>query len=149
MGKSIRTFILALSACILMMLAGAEAKDKLVSRPLKMMVQSQQVINLTNGSMVAHAEGVSSHLGWVTMDCSGFVNDPIIYGTITAANGDLVYWEWEPDSSLVTIIDGTGRFEDAQGEFIAEITPLGQELDPVAQTLTLSFVWTASGTIAY
>ena len=132
-----------------MMAANAGAKDEPVTRPLKMMAESQQVIDLTDMSLVAHADGVSSHMGRVGMDCSGFVNDPILYGTITAANGDMVYWEGELNSMLVTITGGTGLFEDAQGEFIMELISSGQEYDPVAQTLTLSFVWTASGTIAY
>jgi hypothetical protein len=149
MRKSIRMFVLGVSVCMLMIVADAGAKDKLVPRPLKMMVQSQQVINLTNGSLVAHAEGVSSHLGSVTMDSAGTVSDPIFYGTITAANGDLIYWEWEANSILVTITGGTGRFEGAQGEFIMDITPSGQKLDPVSQTMTLTFVWTATGTIYY
>lgn len=149
MKKLIRMFVLAVSVCTLMMVADAGAKDKLVARPLKMMVQSEQVIDLTDGSVVAHADGVSSHMGRVAMDTEGYVNDPIFYGTITTANGDLVDWEWDPNSSLVNITGGTGRFENAQGEFIMEITATGQELDPVAQTMTLTFVWTASGTIAY
>jgi hypothetical protein len=133
-----------------MMVADAGAKEHLVTRPLKMMAESQRVIDLTDGSLVAHAEGVSSHMGRVTMDCSGFVDDPIIYGTINAANGDIVYWEGNLNSILTTITGGTGRFEDAQGEFIiTEITLLGEEIDPVAHTLTQTFVWTASGTIAY
>lgn len=149
MGKSIRTFILTLSACTLMMLTGADAKDQLVSRPLKMAVQSQQVLNLIDYSVVAHAYGVSSHMGQVTMDTSGTLGDPMFYGTITAANGDIVYWEWDPTSTIVTITGGTGRFEDAQGEFFMEIALLGEEFDPVAQTITRTFIWTASGTIAY
>lgn len=149
MKKLFKIFVLALSVGTLMMAADAVAKDEPVTRPLKMMAQSQQVIDLTDGSLVAHADGVSSHLGQVAMDCTGFVDDPVFYGTIIAANGDLLNMEWELNSLLVTITPGTGRFEDAHGEFIMEIISSSQEVDPVAQTMTLSFVWSASGTITY
>jgi hypothetical protein len=48
------------------------------------------------------------------------------------------------------ITGGTGRFEGATGEFfIVSIELTGMEIDPFAGTMTLSFVWTASGTICY
>ena len=147
MKKSIRMFVLTLSVCTLMMVFSVGAQNKLVTRPLKMMAQSQQVIDLTNGNLVAHADGVSSHLGKVTMDCTGSIYDPIIDGTITAANGDLLYWEGDLNSPLVIITHGTGRFENAQGEFVMETISSSQKYD--GQTLILSFVWTASGTITY
>jgi hypothetical protein len=149
MKNSIRMFVLALSAYALMMATGASAEEQLISRPLKMTVQSQQVIHLTDGSIVAHAEGVSSHLGIVAMDTSFTFGDPVAYGTITAANGDLVYWEWQMDSTLVTITGGTGRFQGADGEFVMEIEPVSQEFDPVANTITNTYIWTALGTISY
>jgi hypothetical protein len=49
------------------------------------------------------------------------------HGTITAANGDVIYWEWVRTSNppLVTITGRTGRFEGASGEFIMDIEPVG------------------------
>ncbi len=149
MRNSIRLFLLAVSACALMMTAGAVAKEKPVSRPFKMMIYSQQVINLNDGSFVGRGEGVASHLGLITIEGPGNLADPISRGTITAANGDLVYWEWEISTLLVTITGGTGRFEGAGGEFIMDVEVVSQEFDPVANTMTNTYIWSASGTISY
>ncbi len=53
MRKSIWMFVLALSACALMMATGASAKEKPVPQPFKTTVHSPQGINGNNGSISA------------------------------------------------------------------------------------------------
>jgi hypothetical protein len=142
-------FVLALSGCALMMATGAGAKQKPVTRPFKMMVHSQQVINLRDGSFVGRGEGVASHLGLITIEGPGNLAEPISRGTITVASGDLIYWEWEISTLLVTITGGTGRFEGAGGEFVMDVELVSQKFDPAANTITNTYIWAASGTISY
>ena len=112
-----------------------------------MMVHSQQVINWNNCTVTGHAEGVSSHLGLVTLDSAGSVFDTVAHGIITAANGDLIYWDWEVGPHPVIITGGTGRFEGASGEFVMDVQLV--DFDDTTDIWTYTYIWTASGTITY
>ncbi|HEY5915236.1 MAG TPA: hypothetical protein VJA21_31975, partial [Verrucomicrobiae bacterium] len=120
-----------------------------VTRPVKMQAHSQMVLNLANGSYNSKAEIISSHcgksvgLGWGLFGGAGA-------GKIIAANGDEIFFD-SPTTVLQGIITGgTGRFEDASGEFnIMELEQTGMEPGPDPGTVTLSFVWSAAGTITY
>ena len=143
-----RMSVLILSACSLMM-APASAQDEHVTRPLKMMVQSQMVISPSDWSCTAHAEGVVSHFGLATMEGWGELTNPHCEGTITAANGDWVVWEGNLNTGVYSIKGGTGRFEGATGEFTLLAEMVSQVVDEETGTITNTFIWTASGTISY
>ena len=79
--------------------------------------------------VIVEGEGQATHLGRHQMDiefCSydGFNSDYIVYGHMTAANGDIVYGilteaSADPEFGLYQdweFYDGTGRFEDAIGQ---------------------------------
>lgn len=120
-----------------------------VSRPFKVAAHSQMVVNLVDYSFTAEAWGNATHFGKVTMAGWGNLTQPVGFGTITAANGDLVEFEHNMQTNMVTITGGTGRFEGAAGEFILVTQLVSQVIDPVAGTMTMQFVWTGSGTISY
>ena len=149
MKPGTRRLVVALAVCALVPVVTASAKQQ-VPRPFKMAAHSQATINLADYSVVAHAEGVASHMGQVTADASGYATDPVSYGTLTAANGDTVYWAQEAGLDVVTITGGTGRFAGASGQFTLVVLMDGPPVvDPVAGTMTMNYIWTASGTITY
>jgi hypothetical protein len=148
MKNTIRMLVLAVSACALIMAIGVSAKDRDNHlRPFKMDANSVMVIQLPSYSVTAQAQGVASHLGAVVMEGHG--NPMFVQGTITAANGDVIQWQGNPNTGVYTITGGTGRFEEATGGFTVVVQPVSSLLDPVAHTITNTYIWTASGTISY
>jgi len=149
MRKSTRRLVVALAVCVLVPGMTAIAKDK-VTRPFRMAADSQLVIDLGFGTYEARAEGVATHLGRVTIYQAGSLSDPVATGTMTAANGDQVHYQFNSATSEVTIVGGTGRFTGAGGTFTLQIQPVGPPvLDPGAGTMTQNFTWTGLGTITY
>ena len=120
-----------------------------VTRPVTMQAHSQMVLRLADGSYNSKAEIIASHcgksvgLGWGLFGGAGA-------GKIIAANGDEIFFD-SPTTVLQGIITGgTGRFAGASGEFnIVALEQTGTDPGPEPGTLTLSFVWTATGTITY
>jgi hypothetical protein len=142
----------ALTACALLPLAWASQKNP-VPRPFKMQAHSQNVASLVDGNFEATAWGQATHcgrcvsLGWGTLNL--VTGEATGSGKIIAANGDEIFFD-NPNMSQSVITGGTGRFEGATGEFfIVSIERTGMEIDPMAGTMTQSFVWTVSGTICY
>jgi hypothetical protein len=88
-------------------------------------------------------EGVATHFG----TSASFTDDPdFAAGWYETANSDLVYWEvvsFDPDTLDIVIgfTGGTGRFEDATGEFTATMIPVDWN--------TLTFDYEGEGTIRY
>jgi hypothetical protein len=81
-------------------------------------------------------QGVATHLG-------NFVS----YGTwmsgkYIAANGDELYWQ-VAGGYIINIIGGTGRFENATGEYAFELNPISGPEDG------MTFEYTGKGTITY
>ena len=144
--------VLGLAVCALMPGMMASAKNP-VPRPFKMKAHSQMVLSLTDGSFNATAWGQATHCGQ-TINLGWGVFNPATGegsggGTIIAADGGEISFD-SPTMAQNIITGGTGRFEGASGEFsIVSIETTGTDLDPVAGTMALSFVWTASGTITY
>jgi hypothetical protein len=66
-------------------------------------------------------------------------------GTLTAANGDQLFWE--KDDHAYTIIGGTGRFEGAEGEF--EITHPPAVITYDGPLVIATHTYKGSGTITY
>jgi len=147
-------FVVALAVCTLLPLVSASAKDK-VTRPFQMAANSQLVIVVdpqdpAYGTYTAHAEGVASHLGEVVIDEAGIIVAPVFEGTMKAANGDLVTYEYDNGQFQIRITGGTRRFTGASGTFTLNVQLAGPPvLDPVAGTMTYNFIWTGSGTITY
>jgi hypothetical protein len=124
--------------------------SKQVVRPLKMQATSQAVVSLVDGSLEAKAWGVATHLGRYTVEGAGYFIDGklIDEGVIVAANGDKIFYTH--DSGTVTLTGGTGRFEGASGGFTAAPEMVGEPIvDLDAGTMTMNFVWKATGTIKY
>jgi hypothetical protein len=123
-----------------------------VERPLTMQDHSQAVVSLVDGSLHAEASGVATHLGRHTIEGSGFMNlqtgEIWDSGVITAANGDQIFYQH--GAGTVTFTGGTGRFEGVSGGFTIVTETVGDPVvDPVAGTMTMNFLWTATGTINY
>ncbi|HSP91301.1 MAG TPA: hypothetical protein VLN08_10350 [Vicinamibacterales bacterium] len=147
-----RTWRLAafLGAFALLAVHTAANAQATVSRPLKMAAESQQTINLGNGAVSARARGVATHLGSFTADGSGNLADPVNFGTLSAANGDEVYYEGNTATGAYAITGGTGRFKGAGGVFVITVQMMGQPvIHPENGTMTIELRWTASGTIIY
>lgn len=152
MRKSTRRLVVALAVCVLVPGMTAIAKDK-VTRPFRMAADSQLVIIVDPTdpgfrTYEARAEGVATHLGRVTIYQAGSLLDPVATGTMTAANGDQLHYQFNSATSEVTIVDGTGRFAGAGGTFKLQIQPVGLPIVD-AGTMTQNFTWTGLGTITY
>lgn len=124
-----------------------------VTRPFKMEAQSQMVLSLEGGDFSSTASINASHcgrsvgLGWGTFNSA--TGEGSGQGKIIAANGDEIFFDM-PSVVRNLITGGTGRFASASGEFnVVAIEQTGMEIDPVAGTVTLSFVWTAVGTLTF
>ena len=150
--SSIIRSLVALAVCALLPVMLGSLKNP-VPRPIKMKAHSQMVLSLADGSYHATAWGEATHCGEFVSLGSGVFNPATGEGsgggTIIAANGDEIFFDSLTMAQNI-ITGGTGRFEGATGEFImVSMEQTGMDLDPVAGTMTLSFVWTASGTITY
>ena len=85
--------------------------------------------------------GTATHLGKFVSTGEWVLNGDLttlhVWGSFTAANGDIVYLDypaWEGDSGEATITGGTGRFAHASGSYVATI---------------VDGIYTAEGTISY
>lgn len=152
MKPTTRRFLVALAVCALVPVVGAGAKQNPVERPFKMSAQSQMVVTVCATFPLgcpyeAHAWGVASHLGKFTAEEQGTLS-LVNGGTMTAANGDLLYYTQPLGSLVVTITGGTGRFAGASGELVITIL---EQTGPVPDsgTLVTELTWTASGYIVY
>jgi hypothetical protein len=119
-------FVAALVACTVSPVLTVTARE--IARPFKMAADSQLVIVVNPrdpnyGTYVAHAEGVASHLGLITVDEAGALL-PVTHGVITAANGNVLNYAFNTANAVVTITGGTGRFAGASGQFTLVVQPV-------------------------
>ena len=123
-----------------------------VSRPFMTEERGQMVVNLLNFSFMEESWGNATHLGLFTMTGSGTVA-ALGHGIITGANGDSIFFNYIPPASGTTvpavITGGTGHFLGAGGEFTIVVEELGRVIDPIAMTMTISFIANGTGTISY
>ena len=140
-------FVAAFGAFVLLAATTAGAQ-KAVTRPWTMAAESRQVISLSDGVITAHAWGQASHFGEFTSEGTGRVGSPVSRGTMTAANGDLVYFEGGVNG-VYTVYDGTGRFAGATGTFVVTPQMVGDLVMHPDGTATIDLKWTAVGTIRY
>jgi len=140
-------FAAALGALVLLAATTAGAQTA-VTRPWTMAAESQQVIRLSDGALSAHAWGQASHFGTFTSEGTGRLGNPFSQGTMTAANGDLVYFEGGVNG-VYTVTGGTGRFAGATGTFVVTPLTIGNPVPHPDGTVTIDLTWTAVGTITY
>ena len=102
-------FVAALAICALLPVTTANAKVS-VSRPFNIRGHAQQVININTGEGTVEAEGLATHLGRITLLGSG--TRSLFSGTIVAANGDKIFYDF--DNDVMTFTGGSGRFKNAR-----------------------------------
>jgi hypothetical protein len=137
--------------------AAALIADNQVERPFHIGGDLVVWVNLLtcdtnkNCEFVSQDWGEATHFGRFTNQSAGTVNlndgTTFATGVITAANGDQIYFE--RDGGLrVMVKSGTGRFQNATGEFVfTELKTVGESLDfPI---LTLKATYKGIGIIQY
>lgn len=141
-----------LLACALALPLGAKDKQQ-VTRPVKGVGHATVVVDLATRQAELTQWGQVTHLGSWTDSGEGVMSDTFDYfisghGTVVAANGDTVDWEFTgPDSNHYT--SGTGRFLGVTGGATFTIT---SSTDPVFNgdgTMTLEFTYDMVGEITY
>ncbi len=134
--------------------AREETHGRAVTRTLKATVDVTITLDFNTGTWTGWEVGKCTHLGRFTNSSSGTL-DPNTGapagggGTITAANGDEVKWEFGPTGDAL-ITGGTGRFEGATGIFVpgpSENLKMEPGSEPGILVVTYSYVGT--GTITY
>jgi len=102
---------------------------------------------LSDGTISAHAWGEASTSA-SSLPRARAAWEPVSRGTMTAANGDLVYFEGGVNG-VYTVYDGTGRFTGATGTFVVTPQMVGDLVIHPDGTATIDLRWTAVGTIRY
>ena len=113
------------------------------------------VINLTTGQAVYSGSGVASHVGHFENEATGQVEPTTMSfqaaGTLTAADGDQIYWTASGvlgGDMLIVLDNGTGRFLNVSGELSSwETTNLVTKQEN--GFLTLTYDSAATGWISY
>ncbi len=142
-----------LLACALALPLSAKDK-KQVTRPVKGIGHATVVVDLATREATIVDWGQATHTGRYTADGEGFVDETFSYwvsghGTIVAANGDTVDWEFTgPNSHRYT--GGTGRFLGVTGGVTFTITSAS---DPAFNedytVMTTEFTYEMVGEITY
>ena len=99
-------------------------------------VSAEGYVDLTTGN--AYDTGVGTHFGRFSNDWYYYEG----YGTITAANGDSIFWEYIVPGVSASISGGTGRFKNASGEVYFTISRY-------IEGNILFYSYTADGWISY
>ena len=151
----------ALAVCALVLPVVGSLKNP-VERPFKATGIFTSVSDATGAAGTFLTVGTATHLGKFvgqgTYEVTGVSSDGLkvfmhVAATWTAANGDtidLYIADWVNDYSVTppiatgfaNIIGGTGRFANASGSYVANISP-ADAAPGVTQ------IWTAEGTISY
>jgi hypothetical protein len=140
----LRSALLFIVVISLTLLAVADEK---VERPFKYDAKQILMYDASNGTWeVEWQSGQATHWGLFTSWGTGVGGTGSGYAT--AANGDIVYWEYT--DPVVTLTGGTGRFEGASGSFTETVISEVWEAHPDfpwlwRRTASLS----GSGTITY
>jgi len=137
--------IIALGACILG-LSGFGSQKNLVQRPYKARGQVTGVIDLNKGTMEVSGVAYATHLGFVTSYAKGAPN--ALKGTVTAANGDKLFWE-SYDPLTVVFTGGTGRFMGATGGYVAVDQQMVPRPNPPPGQMIIDVTFLVEGTITY
>ncbi len=145
------TPIIALAVCAVALAAVASVKNP-VTRPVKVEGYVTYVIDLATGELhsggpTAPNGGVATLTGLFSNVVSGNFNTGDITGTVTAANGDQIFWR-ETGPNTVTFTGGTGRFEGLAGGFTF-VTSNDTVSFPDANTMVISNTYVGTGTATY
>lgn len=110
--------IVSLLVCALALIA-LGAGQKSVERPFKINGDLTVMVNMANGQAEGVDFGQATHTGRYhnTMTLQFYPNSDHVTGsgTLTAANGDQLFWD--RNDHYFTFTGGTGRFEGATGWF--------------------------------
>jgi hypothetical protein len=144
-----------LVACALAFPALGSTKNP-VERPYRGEATVTWVVNLLGGRATGQETGVATHIGLYTNESSAIwdLDNFVIVsatGTVTAANGEQVFWKMTPDQpGIVQVTGGTGRFKNASGS-LAAVPPLKPivTVDGTTMTMTMTITYRAVGTITY
>ena len=141
-----------LAICALAVTAPGSTKNP-VTRPVKGIGHATVVVDLATRQAKFTQWGQATHIGSWTDSGEGVLAETLDYfvfgsGTIVAANGDTVDWEFtSPNSNHYTA--GTGRFQGVTGGMTFTIT---SATDPVFNgdgTMTTEFIYDMVGEITY
>lgn len=151
-----RLIIFSFVVCVLVVAALGVSKS-MQERPFKISGDIRLTIDITTcsaaGVCYALREdwGEATHLGRYTSVATGVMVNVITgyvggSGVMTAANGDQLFWDKNGDS--LTITGGTGRFDNASGEFDTSHPPATVTY-PNPYTAVVTHPFQGSGTITY
>ncbi len=140
--------VVAFALCVVVLVA-LGAPQKSVERPFKIDGYLAATINTKTGAGVGVDWGEATHVGRYenAMTLQYFPQDHVTgSGTLTAANGDKLFWIRA--DHVFTFTGGTGRFAGATGGFVithppAVITPAGDN------TVVATHPYSGVGTITY
>jgi hypothetical protein len=159
------TAAVVLSGVLLVLVAGqAAAARGGTDRPLRSDGEVTTVLNLCASPFAGTIEGSfrGAHIGKGTSALDFVIAPGTPFqtgsGTLTAANGDLVFVTFSgiitntsptnnTSTSVFTITGGTGRFEDATGTFTVDA--VGANVSTIGCTAILRHTTTTEGTISY
>lgn len=152
MNAKKHTALVGLAVCALALAALGSAKNP-VTRPTKGTGHATVVVDLGTLECQFTQWGQGTHLGCWTDSGKGVMANDFTYfvsghGTIVAANGDTIDWEFTgPNSNRYT--GGSGRFQGVTGGVTFTIT---SATDPVFNgdgTMTLEFTYDMVGEVTY
>ena len=141
-----------LAICALAVTAPGSSKNP-VTRPVRGLGHATVVVDLATRQAEITQWGQGTHLGSWTDSSEGVLDDTFSYfvsghGTIVAANGDTIDWEFTgPNSNHYT--GGTDRFQGVTGGMTFTVT---SATDPVFNgdgTMTTEFTYEMVGEITY
>ena len=140
----------AVAACALALPLVGSTKHP-AQRPFSMRGEMVISLNTTDGSFVASPNcGVGTHIGRFTSFATGWMNQDleIIYaeGTLTAANGDKVFWT-ESDPTWLDVEGGTGRFQNVTGRVAWVFSPTDYVVE--GNIMTIHGAYTGEGMVTY
>jgi hypothetical protein len=130
------------------------AKDKRqVTRPVKGIGHARVVVDLTTHVAKFNQWGAGQYFGSWTDSGEGLLDETYSYfvsggGTIVAANGDTVKWEFASPNST-HYIKGTGRFQGVTGGMTFTVTSATQPVFNGDGTMTTEFTYDMVGEITY
>ena len=125
-------------------LSGAWFEDDQFIVPWRIVEESGQATHC--GRYTSHGSGVMVHdSNFAPIGLTG-------EGWLVAANGDVIYWRQEQKGENPAVLwfhGGTGRFENATGEAVAQMVILSESPDETGTILTITVAVSGAGWIYY
>jgi hypothetical protein len=153
MFRTKRNIILVLAVCALLLpIAIAASANKPVERLFSIRGNSWVAMEVSNGNFVGGCSGKGTDIGWFTDVGHGNLYEGTGGGTLTAENGDQLFWNLAAAGGVwtVTYTGGTGRFEGATGSWVMVAGPqVSNPLPWDSGTNTITWTWVGSGKLTY